>query len=1410
MCHLSLNFSLSEAGTAFIALQIAGPSAMNFTSAGLSAMNLTAPPAGVLRVGSMYFNASGSETLLLSALASGRNYSLSAVAADSSGNLQPRPTVLTQLTAPDITPPLFLSYSAGGVADTAVAVNVSLNERSVIMWTVLPSGFPAPNASAVVIAAANTSSTLAGTLSYAPSAGPGALTTWQANGLKPGQVYDIHMVARDINGNQQAAVTTIAAVRTYDSSPPAILNLTATVAATGNRFTIAANTTKPGTLYYMAVRSGAPVPTTQQLLQPSSYPAGAANFSGRFSLNAALAGASVTLCVAGGSSYQIWAVAEDLEGTFPNRQPNYSNVARPLPAQVQVVLQTPVLYLEATSPAAASASATDPGRVLRFAFQLRDVMTGFSLQFGYNSSRMTFLRAAGSGLWSDLVVFPLPVTGGSAATGGMALWATALTRTSVDAMYQGRTVPLLDAYFQLADTELANGTQLAVLSAAGTNTLYPYAGSPPVFFSDFRTLASGSVVGTSGSVLLVSPRQLAVFAHVASHDVFNTAVLDGKSVSMPVQAVTVLDWAAGEAQSGALVTANISACTCNLPKGLASALSISNCRMALTASHSQPSKLVNVSITCSGDGGTGAALQAQTFVTVWYPVAFKAQASDPDGVLSSVLPVNVPPPAAGSCADRYQSTQLYLMANWSNNGTTAADTLADVDVTSLVSNWTVDSPQALRVVGSTARGMVPHAGVTVTALGAGGRALATTTLAVSDQPVCVDSLDAVAVSNVAISGQGQPGSAGRWRVSFKAEQNLNWELATARVSVLAVFSDGAVMPVSPAAATTAVVPSTASNGFTYSPNLPFSLQQAASGSSAQDLQVNVSFGTATCGSFLKTSWSVCSSSVGAGLAVAAGLGTVRVVLPAPTRIALFLVSSPFIASASNGAAQPPISVPTRSILSVLVAFDDGKVHDMTGDPRVTLIVTQGADLCSIAQDADTGLPYVAATGGALVGGACSLEARASFNGIAGQLAATNTTTVVTLTALQVYVAGGRQALPPVTNSSSLTGLASPDVPLRLFKCDFSHYLPASIWAMGRLSNCGASCVMADLNNPASTTLVLADSGAMSLSPNPANTSLSNVIQPIRPGSTKLTISFSGLASASFNVSVEDTFQAGWPKIVGINDTGFTIVANMTSAAFKVTYLVKRIAGQQDAAAAAPSAAEVERAGVALSPGDGNPTLLSDTLSDLLPASNYTAFLAVRFQSQLLSTVVAITSVLTPDNSAPTFASIGAIQNMTTDAQRFTMRLPVTVSEAGTISYAIYRNSSCIAGLDQVPVSRVLNGSALLGTVCSCSDLAACQPVAWGNVSLSADQLNNTLTLSGLLPPNPYSALSGASQDQLTCAAASLPAPASASHVLYMVAQDDLPTYRGWNVTCNPPASSPGTGCGATAPVPCTACPAGPY
>ncbi|GLI60645.1 hypothetical protein VaNZ11_002842, partial [Volvox africanus] len=972
--------------------------------------------------------------------------------------------------------------------------------------------------------------------------------------------------------------------------------------------------------------------------------------------------------------------------------------------------------------------------------------------------------------------------------------------------YENRLVPLLDAYFALAESagpdgavfvalDIRNGTSngdVILLSAAN-----PFV--PEIIFQDFRSIG----VATSGSITVAARRQLGLLAYMSNHDLFNSAVLDSNDVITPIQAVVVFDWNQSGTVDDTLVLLNSTNCSCSAPANVSNALTIVSCRVVVTSAHSQPVKQARVSVAC----GNTVALTAQVAVNVWYPGSYRVEASDPDGTLSSLLPMNVPASAIGTCLDRYQSTSLYLFATWINGGPSSGDYISDVDVTRLVANWTTDVPQALRLNRATATGLSAHPGVNVSALGARGNLLASMQLAISSEPVCVEALEAVALSSISVTSAIQLSSVGRWRVRFTPTQELNWEGASAMVSVFASFSDGTAMPVSGSSITTSYLPMTNSSASSV---LPFSLQPLL-GYPGQNLTVNTSFGSPMlCGPLLKTSWSICSTAAfdtADGVQMAAGSGTVRVDLPTPIRVDSLQPSSTVITSANSGASQPPISVPTQSYLKVMVAFDDGVIREMTTDRRVQVLVSQGADVCRVLRGNSTWQPYVEAIAGK--SGSCEVQARASFAGLP-MLRNTVTVSVVMFVSMQVYIPEGTPGQPPTTNSSTLTNLVSQIDPIYLFKCDFSHYMPASVWVMGQLSSCGASCNLADLNYPSMTRLELTDTSAVNLTRNPSNMTLTNVLNPIKLGKSYLRVSFGTAISNLFTVSVEDPLQAGSPRVFDITDTGFTIAANMSSGSYKVTYLVQ---SATEISSTSPTATMVERAGVAMTAvncSQASPCMMTATVKGLTPATNYTVFLAVRFevarQSKLFKTVFAITGVLTSDNVAPSFTALGNMQNVTLDSQHFRMRVRIALSEGGMINYAIYRNSSCITGVEWLPVHIVRSGGQLPKTVCTCNNTSLCQPVDWGNITVSDDQPSDVLTISGLLPPNPYDVLSASTPDKNTCSTGALPPPTTPAHLLYLVAQDDLPTYKNWNVTCAPPLSSPGDTCATTALASCTSTP----
>lgn len=71
---------------------------------------------------------------------------------------------------------------------------------------------------------------------------------------------------------------------------------------------------------------------------------------------------------------------------------------------------------------------------------------------------------------------------------------------------------------------------------------------------------------------------------------------------------------------------------------------------------------------------------------------------------------------------------------------------------------------------TTPQGLSPHPRVNVSALATGGKVLATTQLAVSSEPVCVEALEAVALSSVSITSETEPRGNGRWRVRLTPQQ----------------------------------------------------------------------------------------------------------------------------------------------------------------------------------------------------------------------------------------------------------------------------------------------------------------------------------------------------------------------------------------------------------------------------------------------------------------------------------------------------------------------------------------------------------------------------------------------------------------------------------------------------------------
>ena len=76
----------------------------------------------------------------------------------------------------------------------------------------------------------------------------------------------------------------------------------------------------------------------------------------------------------------------------------------------------------------------------------------------------------------------------------------------------------------------------------------------------------------------------------------------------------------------------------------------------------------------------------------------------------------------------------------------------------------------------------------------------------------------------------------------------------------------------------------------------------------------------------------------------------------------------------------------------------------------------------------------------------------------------------------------------------------------------------------------------------------------------------------------------GSSSTNISLLVEDTFQEGWPRVSEVNDTSLLLSANMSASSnWTVTAWVLSSA-QLEAMGGQPSAADVEKNGLALQVG----------------------------------------------------------------------------------------------------------------------------------------------------------------------------------------------------------------------------------
>ncbi|GAX72759.1 hypothetical protein CEUSTIGMA_g215.t1 [Chlamydomonas eustigma] len=1039
-------------------------------------------------------------------------------------------------------------------------------------------------------------------------------------------------------------------------------------------------------------------------------------------------------------------------------------------------------------------------------------MWGFNVPLTFDSTRVLYISSRSSVLWSQLFVSMVPI--GDSTT---SLYLTCTTALGSSSMYIGPSVTLVDVYFSLIASDLTG--QVPVVAIANGATLYPFQ-NVTIQVNDVR---SGLQTDGSGYIMAAPTENVGMLAWSQNYDLLNTAVFNNVNVASPISAVVITSYPIS--LSSILmtpVTPDVCVVESTAPGSGSSSstsafdLSKTGCTVLVMATHSAAVKGAVIAAHVSS-----LSLVANVSIQVWFPKDFNLTSDDT--MLNRILPLNAAPIPAG-CVGIYQTSALHLYVTWSNGGGSEADSVNNVDVTADCT-FTSQVPSRVQVLGTSIRGLGSMDLVNVTLSSYNALAQASILVNVSDKAVCMMGMTTLAVTGFNFTVQSSTLNSSTidlqqtLTLGMIPQQELTWIGDTANVRTLVTYSDGNVADVtdmSKISARTLSVP----NLFYLGTNSTYNSPQ---------LYLNASVGDPTiCGPGLTSTWSLCSS-----IPMASSNGTVSINIPNPLAISVLnvapwiaipgeaasLVSHPRRGSLTvipgEAASLSPINVPTSTPLSALVSFSDGSVHDFTQSSSTVFTVTSGSGLCQIIEGS-SGVPTLVTQSSAVSSGICTLEAQISFPRFQ-TLLQYNQTKVIVVSQLNLYNLAPNASAAPNTNTTLAPSPVIPSYPIRFLQCDWSNYETRTIWVLAQLSNCsvaatlpgGSGCILYDLNGDIASSAVhlsLAMNSVASLVVNPLlpQGSPSNLIVPNQAGTTTLTATFAELSTV-VTLSVEETFLPGWPKVVKIENTSFVVLANM-SAAYTLTGLVVTSNQLTVLDTDFPSAASVEVIGTPLMNASSlyeGGFIYSLDVTGLTPATNYSVLLTVRSSDILVSTVIVITGVLTPNTIAPTFTSLGPLQNLMSGTQTFTASVPVTVDKASTVSFAMYWNTPCISG--QPTENEVLTGGSLSSATCNCTPSTLCAPVDTGVSSVVAGKLNYTLSLQAPLPTNPYSFLNGATQSQLTCVAINVTQFASMQLSMYIVAQDQLPNYKGWDVNCSAPVNTSSTigSCTAAAYAPCS-------
>lgn len=203
---------------------------------------------------------------------------------------------------------------------TGFTLRVSASEAATAYYIVLADGSPAPSAAQVKagLDASGATALRSGTLALTAANTEYSTTL---TGLDSGTSYTAYWVAEDGDGNLQSTPVTVAAsTLSPDTTPPAWTDNWPKVDSTTNTgFTVRARTNENGVAYYVVVASGSSAPSAAQVKAGQNAAGSPALKSGSLALGADVENSTIVTGLAAGTTFDVYAVAED-NASPPNLQ----------------------------------------------------------------------------------------------------------------------------------------------------------------------------------------------------------------------------------------------------------------------------------------------------------------------------------------------------------------------------------------------------------------------------------------------------------------------------------------------------------------------------------------------------------------------------------------------------------------------------------------------------------------------------------------------------------------------------------------------------------------------------------------------------------------------------------------------------------------------------------------------------------------------------------------------------------------------------------------------------------------------------------------------------------------------------------------------------------------------------------